>query len=82
MDPFEIFGAIFGFIASIIPLIVILFILSRFAKLSKQRPASKGDPNAWLNQQPARCAKRKRSSAAATCWIWARPTRQAAMRIC
>ena len=57
MDPFEIFGAIFGFIASIIPLIVILFILSRFAKLSKQRPASKGDPNAWLNQQRSKQEK-------------------------
>ena len=36
MDIFDIVGAILGFIASIIPLIVILFIFSRLAKAAKQ----------------------------------------------
>ena len=60
MDPFEIFGAIFGFIASIIPLIVILFIFSRIAKAAKGQQGSRntqGDPNAWLQKQRAQQEK-------------------------
>ena len=42
MDIFDIVGAILGFIASIIPLIVILFIFSRLAKAAKQSQKRSG----------------------------------------
>ena len=51
MDIFDIVGAILGFIASIIPLIVIIFIFSRLAKAAKQSQKRSGGSNPW--QQPA-----------------------------
>lgn len=51
MDIFGIVGAILGFIASIIPLIVIIFIFSRLAKAAKQSQKRSGGSNPW--QQPA-----------------------------
>ena len=51
---FEIISGIIAFIMGFIPLIVILFVISRLSKASKRqqgRPNTQGDPNAWLQQR-------------------------------
>ncbi len=45
----EMIAGIFAFLSSILPLIVVLFVLSR-VKAAKNTRRSQGDPNAWLRQ--------------------------------
>lgn len=54
----EIFAGIFAFIASLLPLIIIVFVLSRVSKASKNQQRSAGDPNAWLQQHQAQQSKK------------------------
>lgn len=46
----EMIAGIFAFLSSILPLIVVLFVLSRVSKAAKNTRRSQGDPNAWLRQ--------------------------------
>jgi hypothetical protein len=55
---FEIFAGIFAFIMSLVPLLVIVFVLTRISKASKTQQRSTGDPNAWLQQHQAQQARK------------------------
>ena len=53
-DFFDIISGIVAFVMSLIPLIVIVFILTRLSKVAKTQQRSTGDPNVWLQQQQAK----------------------------
>ncbi len=61
----EIITGIFAFIMGLIPMIVILFILVRVAKASKNQSGRgnvQGDPKAWLASRQKRLVKRLENS--------------------
>lgn len=58
----EIITGIFAFIMGIIPMIVILIVISRIVKVSKNQASrgnTQGDPNAWLQRQQSRQASKR-----------------------
>ena len=58
----ELFAGIFAFIMSLLPLLVILFVISRVNKVSRRqtnRGNTQGDPNAWLRQNAGSQTKGK-----------------------
>ena len=54
---FDIISGIIAFIMGFIPLIVIVFILTRLSKAAKSQQRSTGDPNAWLQQHQEQQAR-------------------------
>ena len=60
---FDIISGIVAFIFSLIPLLVLVFILSKVSKAAKNQQRTQGDPNAWLqahqDQQTAQSAPRQ-----------------------
>ncbi|MBR5642500.1 MAG: hypothetical protein IKW92_10260 [Firmicutes bacterium] len=54
---FDIISGIIAFIMGFIPLIVIVFILTRLSKAAKTQQRSTGDPNVWLQRQQEQQAK-------------------------